>query len=302
VYEHPCAARPELSDALAEIIIQAMALDPARRFDPLDALGRALLPFAGARVRSYYEAVFAEEGPAPESIRPPLPTFDAVSGVITLPPVLTPPRTPRMVVPPSGAAVPTPRPAAMIRDDASTEARTVSYGVRVAPSASDAAAAEQPRRRRAALAVGALLLLGAVGGGVWLVMRGSEANAENGAAPSAAAEATPVTAPRASEERSAALPHAAEPNAAEPRAVDTTRAIVTEQAAPAADSAAAGGGTHEEHAAQNGTPDDTAPDTSGDVRSEPRAPREPRRRPRPAVAAPVATPPPNDPRDIRLTR
>jgi len=298
VYEHPCAVRPEISDALAELIIQAMALDPAGRFDPLDALGRALLPFAGSRVRSYYEAVFAEEGPAPESIRPPLPTFDAVSGVITLPPVLTPPRTPRMVVPPSGAAAPTPRPAPMTHDDAATEARMVSHGVRAVPSAHvDAGAVERPRRRPiVAIALGAILLLGVVCGGVWLATRdGTEAQAQQ-AAPPATTEALPVTAPSAAEE---------------PRTAVTAPAIVTAPAARV-------GGVNDTERERIGSVNDTEPapgtepapviepepDTIGDVRDTPSSPREARRRNRPAVVAPTATPepPPSDPRDIRLTR
>ena len=101
VYEHPCAVRPELSPELAEVMIRAMAREPERRFVPLDALGRALLPFASSRVRAYYETVFSEDGPAPESTRPPLPLFNPPGeGLGLAPGALTPPRTPQFVVPP----------------------------------------------------------------------------------------------------------------------------------------------------------------------------------------------------------
>ena len=145
VYEHPCAVRPELDPELAEVMIRAMAREPEQRFVPLDALGRALLPFASSRVRAYYETVFSEDGPAPESTRPPLPLFDAPGeglGLALAPGALTPPRTPQFVVPPESPSLGTSAGAPL----ESPVLGTPSLGT-PQPSTSDAGAAQSSSAR-----------------------------------------------------------------------------------------------------------------------------------------------------------
>jgi serine/threonine-protein kinase len=157
VYEHPCEVRPELSHEFAEIIIRAMALEPERRYAPLEALGRALLPFASSRARAYYEGVFAEDGPTAESVRPPPPVPSVASGAVTLP-----------------AGLPMPSQATPIT------------------AATDLPAPSRWRARAAAIALGLVLLLG-LGAAALRVSHGDA----NPPAPSAslAAHATAEPAP-----------------------------------------------------------------------------------------------------------
>ena len=191
VYEHPCALKPDLSEDLAEVIIRAMSLEPSRRFDPLDALARALLPFATTRVRAYYEAIFAEDGPAPESIRPPVPAFESVSGVITLPPALTPTRVSRLVVPAGTTPVGTPQPApnrdeVVVRNSSPTPIYPTPVASR--PPAAVAEAAPPKRRRSAGVLVALLLLLGvAVAAFAWFRPDRNDARAATEPAPPAPA-------------------------------------------------------------------------------------------------------------------
>jgi len=57
----PRALRPDLPEALEAVVLRAMALDPARRFPTLRAMGAALLPFASERVRLHWERAFVSD-------------------------------------------------------------------------------------------------------------------------------------------------------------------------------------------------------------------------------------------------
>jgi serine/threonine-protein kinase len=57
-FPRPRALRPELDPAFEAVILRAMALDASQRFASVRELGRALLPFAGARGRMLWETVF----------------------------------------------------------------------------------------------------------------------------------------------------------------------------------------------------------------------------------------------------
>jgi serine/threonine-protein kinase len=157
VYEHPCEVRPGLSHEFAEIIIRAMALEPDRRFAPLEALGRALLPFASSRARAYYEGAFAEDGPTAESVRPPPPVPDGVRGAVTLP---------------AGLPTPTQAPAVTRTTDAPSPSRR--------------------RRRTAAMALGLVVLLGLGAAALQAARGGADLPARRA---SLAAHATPEPAP-----------------------------------------------------------------------------------------------------------
>jgi serine/threonine-protein kinase len=56
---------PSLPSAFEEVILRAMDVDPAGRFESVCALGRALLPFADDRIRALWESTFASERPVP---------------------------------------------------------------------------------------------------------------------------------------------------------------------------------------------------------------------------------------------
>ena len=60
-FEPPRALRPELAEGLEAAILQAMAVDPARRFRTMRAFGRALLPFASERARVLWERSFVSD-------------------------------------------------------------------------------------------------------------------------------------------------------------------------------------------------------------------------------------------------
>jgi serine/threonine-protein kinase len=62
----PRAHRPDLPVEIEQVILRAMALDPARRFPSARALGRALLPFASPGPRAQWAA--AMEGGEPDSL------------------------------------------------------------------------------------------------------------------------------------------------------------------------------------------------------------------------------------------
>lgn len=265
VYEHPCAVRPELSPELAEVMIQAMAREPERRFVPLDALGRALLPFASSRVRAYYETVFSEDGPLPESTRPPLPLFDAPSEALARARAtgsLTPPRTPQFIVPPESPALGTsaraplesavlgtpalgtPQPSAndvgaaqpaSARDD-SPRGEAPTLPSRETTAAFHTAQAEVVARSRSSRRNVVLLAVALVGLGaatVAALRSGHEASAATLPAPQAAPTVAPTapTAPAAQAHLPAVGPPAAQPGQA-PVGVPTA---VTPPAAPRLD-------------------------------------------------------------------
>ncbi len=65
----PRQLNPELPPAFEQIILKGLATDPTERFPTTRALGRALLPFAGLRVRANYGDEFSSDasaqGPGP---------------------------------------------------------------------------------------------------------------------------------------------------------------------------------------------------------------------------------------------
>lgn len=55
----PRTLNPDISDGLEAALLIAMAADPADRYDPIEAFGRALVPFASESVRAQWDPVFA---------------------------------------------------------------------------------------------------------------------------------------------------------------------------------------------------------------------------------------------------
>ncbi len=80
----PSSLRPELPAAIDAIVARAMNLDPALRFPSVLDLGRALLPFAGARVRALWADDFGEPD-APRSSRRPPPVVLSPAALRALP-------------------------------------------------------------------------------------------------------------------------------------------------------------------------------------------------------------------------
>jgi CRP-like cAMP-binding protein len=70
----PSALRPSIPPAFDALVMRAMSVDPARRFDSLADLGRALLPFAGPLARALWTEVLddGEDEAAPAFEPPPL--------------------------------------------------------------------------------------------------------------------------------------------------------------------------------------------------------------------------------------
>jgi len=70
----PRAHRPDIPPALEQAVLRAMALDPTRRFPSVQALGRALLPFASAAAAGQWAPALAgggiEHGHAPSEPSP----------------------------------------------------------------------------------------------------------------------------------------------------------------------------------------------------------------------------------------
>ncbi len=105
--------RPDLPMSLQEVVSRSMHKAPTARFGSAAGLGRALLPFASARVRSSWEHSFAEVGPsvAATMVAPPNGPPPALG--VTPPPRAVPattpmPRTPMPRTPPPPAVTPMP--------------------------------------------------------------------------------------------------------------------------------------------------------------------------------------------------
>ncbi|MES1205605.1 MAG: serine/threonine-protein kinase [Pseudomonadota bacterium] len=81
----PRQRRPEIPSHLEEIVLRAMHVDPKARFGSTRELGRALLPFASARVRSIWEDVFTipGEAPAPSPVETPVVSLAGGTKVLT---------------------------------------------------------------------------------------------------------------------------------------------------------------------------------------------------------------------------
>ncbi len=60
--------RPSIPAAFEAVVLRAMDRDPAARFPDVQALGRALLPFASAAVRGVWEPVFVGDAPPPVEV------------------------------------------------------------------------------------------------------------------------------------------------------------------------------------------------------------------------------------------
>jgi serine/threonine-protein kinase len=59
-FEPPRKVRPELPPEFERLLMTAMATKPDHRYPSMKELGRALLPFAGARTRARWEPIFGE--------------------------------------------------------------------------------------------------------------------------------------------------------------------------------------------------------------------------------------------------
>jgi len=57
-FKPPRAVRPDLPEEFEQIILRAAALEPADRYETMDAFGRALLPFASPKARDAWTQVF----------------------------------------------------------------------------------------------------------------------------------------------------------------------------------------------------------------------------------------------------
>jgi CRP-like cAMP-binding protein/tRNA A-37 threonylcarbamoyl transferase component Bud32 len=68
----PSTLRPGIPAAFDAIVARAMSLAPEDRFASVLDLGRALLPFAGARVRAFWAEAFGTPGPRSERHAPPV--------------------------------------------------------------------------------------------------------------------------------------------------------------------------------------------------------------------------------------
>lgn len=66
----PRSLRPAIPQALEDVVLCAMALDPSRRFGDCRAFARALLPFAGERDRLVWQPAFDPAVPRPRQSGP----------------------------------------------------------------------------------------------------------------------------------------------------------------------------------------------------------------------------------------
>ena len=64
-FPRPCTVRPELPRRLESVILRAMSLEPAQRFESVRHFGAALLEFASDAVRAFWTGSFAGAGAAP---------------------------------------------------------------------------------------------------------------------------------------------------------------------------------------------------------------------------------------------
>ncbi len=68
----PCGRRPEIPRRLEKVILRAMSLEPARRFESVGHLGAALLEFASEGVRAFWTPTFgAAASSAPDLLSAP---------------------------------------------------------------------------------------------------------------------------------------------------------------------------------------------------------------------------------------
>ena len=108
----PSAHGVELPPGLEDVVLTAMSREPSERFASVSHLGRALLPFASARMRLFWEGTFADRGP----------TTSAPAARPAAAPAARPASQPARPAPePAG---PTPQPAAVEQRWSSDDLRT----------------------------------------------------------------------------------------------------------------------------------------------------------------------------------
>jgi tRNA A-37 threonylcarbamoyl transferase component Bud32 len=95
VFDPPSRHRPDLPPILEQVVLTALALDPAQRYSSSSALGAALLPFASTRGRALWAETFAASASTEPGFHAPtmrLPVATAkLAAVETRPPSTTMP-------------------------------------------------------------------------------------------------------------------------------------------------------------------------------------------------------------------
>jgi serine/threonine-protein kinase len=224
----PRQIRPDIPPALEEIVLRAMRTDPKARFPSIEALGRALLPFASGRARMIWEDAFSGGVPAggpgapawPSASAPtPVPTLSAAARMAPTPGASTPSvqktialgsRTPGSTPAPRVFTPGTPAPAsAPMRTPTPPPVYGPPAAMTAAPIAEDAFV--PPRRRRAPIAIAAVVV---VGGGIaaFVAMRGKPNEPP----------AVPIAAPALPTPAPAPAPVPAPPTAATPEPTTAT--------------------------------------------------------------------------------